>query len=49
MSYPSLSVTVQSVTDDILHMGTQFLIHMDYEENMDGEGSEVYYQHMDLY
>ena len=49
MSYPSLFVTVQSVTNDIFYMGTQFLIHMDYEEKMEGEGSEVYYQHMYLY
>ena len=46
-SYLSLYVAASSVIDDILHMDTQFLIHMDYGEIV--EEDEVHYQHTYLY
>ena len=46
-SYPSKCFAALLKTDDILHMGTQCPIYIDYGDNM--EEVKVHYQHMDLY
>ena len=46
-SYPSQCFAALSITDDIIHMDTQFPIHMVCGDNV--EEVKVHYKHMDSY